>query len=101
MPRMSKNLPRWLELISSLVKALRSAIRLDNFRLAQHLRMGLAAYLRDLEQPLQDDVARLRIPLLFLAHSERRVARTRGGLSRSPCRRPSMMCLRRRPTRAH
>ena len=50
--RMSKNLPRRLELLSSRAKALRSAIRFDNFRPAQHLRMGLAAYLRHLEEPL-------------------------------------------------
>ena len=35
------------------------ALHLDNFRLAQRLRMGLAAYLRHLEKPLRDDVARL------------------------------------------
>jgi hypothetical protein len=48
-----------LELLSGWVKALRLAVDLDNFRLAQRLRMGLAAYLRHLERPLRDDVARL------------------------------------------
>jgi hypothetical protein len=48
-----------LELLSGRVKALRLAVDLDNFRLAQCLRMGLAAYLRHLERPLRDDVARL------------------------------------------
>ena len=48
-----------LELLSGRVKALRLAVDLDNFRLAQRLRMGLAAYLRHLERPLRDDVARL------------------------------------------
>ena len=48
-----------LELLSGRVKALRLAVRLDNFRRAQRLRMGLAAYLRHLEKPLRDDVARL------------------------------------------
>ena len=48
-----------LELLSGRVKALRLAVDLDNFRLAQRLRMGLAAYLRHLEKPLRDDVARL------------------------------------------
>ena len=48
-----------LELLSGRVKALRFAVRLDNFRRAQRLRMGLAAYLRHLEKPLRDDVARL------------------------------------------
>src|SRR5271157_1284064 len=40
-----------LELLSGRVKALRFAVRLDNFRRAQRLRMGLAAYLRHLEEP--------------------------------------------------
>ena len=48
-----------LELLSGRVKTLRLAVDLDNFRLAQRLRMGLAAYLRHLERPLRDDVARL------------------------------------------
>ena len=48
-----------LELLSGRVKALRFAVRLDNFRRAQRLRTGLAAYLRHLEKPLRDDVARL------------------------------------------
>ena len=48
-----------LELLSGRVKALRLAVDLDNFRLAQRLRMGLVAYLRHLERPLRDDVARL------------------------------------------
>jgi hypothetical protein len=48
-----------LELLSGRVKALRLAVDLDNFRLAQRLRMGLAAYLSHLERPLRDDVARL------------------------------------------
>ena len=48
-----------LELLSGRVKALRFAVHLDNFGLAQRLRMGLAAYLRHLEKPLRDDVARL------------------------------------------
>ena len=48
-----------LKLLFGRVKALRLAVHLDNFRLAQRLRMGLAAYLRHLEKPLRDDVARL------------------------------------------
>ena len=48
-----------LELLSGRVKALRFAVHLDNFRLAQHLRMGLAAYLRHLEEPLRNDMALL------------------------------------------
>ncbi len=41
------------------VKGLRYAVQLDEFRLAQRLRMGLAAYLRHLEAPLRDEVAQL------------------------------------------
>jgi hypothetical protein len=41
------------------MKDLRNAVRLDNLRLAQHLRMGLAASLRHLEGSLRDDVAQL------------------------------------------
>ena len=41
------------------VKALRRAVRVDNFRLAQRLRMGLALYLRHLKEPLRNDVERL------------------------------------------
>jgi hypothetical protein len=56
--RMSNDLRNRFEL-SRRMKALRNAIRLDNFRLAQHLRMGLAASLRHLEGSLRDDVAQL------------------------------------------
>ena len=35
------------------------AVRVDNFRLAQRLRMGLALYLRHLKEPLRNDVERL------------------------------------------
>ena len=41
------------------VKTLRRAVRVDNFRLAQRLRMGLVLYLKHLEEPLRNDVARL------------------------------------------
>ena len=46
-------------LLVARVKALRCAVRVDNFRLAQRLRMGLVLYLRHLERPLRNDVARL------------------------------------------
>jgi hypothetical protein len=55
---MPRNLAKRFEL-SDRVKALRYAILLDDFRLAQHLRMGLAVYLRHLQGPLRDDVAQL------------------------------------------
>jgi hypothetical protein len=41
------------------VKALRRAVRVDNFRLAQRLRMGLVLYLRRLEEPFRNEIARL------------------------------------------
>ena len=56
--RMPRDLRKRIELAGR-VKALRHAIRLDNFSLAQHLRKGLAASLRHLEGPLRDDVAQL------------------------------------------
>jgi hypothetical protein len=57
--RMPRDLPKRFELLSGRVKALRYATRLDDFRLAQRLRMGLAAYLRHLEGPLHEDIVRL------------------------------------------
>src|SRR4029077_11840395 len=57
--RMPRDLPKRFELLTGRVKALRYAVRLDDFRLAQRLRMGLAAYLRHLEGPLRDDVGQL------------------------------------------
>jgi hypothetical protein len=56
---MPRDLPKQFELLSGRVKALRYAIRLDDFRLAQRRRMGLAAYLRHLEGPLREDIVRL------------------------------------------
>jgi hypothetical protein len=41
------------------VKALRNAVRGDNFRMAQRLRLALPLYVRRLETPLRSDVARL------------------------------------------
>jgi hypothetical protein len=56
---MSSDLEKRIELLASRVKGLRHAVRLDNFRRAQQLRMGLAAHLKDFEGPLRDDVAQL------------------------------------------
>jgi hypothetical protein len=56
---MPRDLPKRFELLSSRVKALRYAVRLNDFRLAQRLRMGLAAYPRHLEGPLHEDIVRL------------------------------------------
>jgi hypothetical protein len=41
------------------IKGLRYAVRLNDFRLAQRLRMALAVTLRHLDQPVRDEVARL------------------------------------------
>jgi hypothetical protein len=55
----SKSLRKGFSLLVARVRALRHAVRVDNFRLAQRLRMGLVLYLRHLEEPLRNDVARL------------------------------------------
>jgi hypothetical protein len=55
----SKGLRKGFSLLVARVKALRRAVHVDNFRLAQRLRMGLVLYLRHLEEPLRNDVARL------------------------------------------
>jgi hypothetical protein len=55
----SEGVCKGLSLLVARVKALRRAVRVDNFRLAQRLRTGLVLYLRYLEQPLRNDVARL------------------------------------------
>ena len=57
--KVSRGLRKGLTLLVARVKALRRAVRVDNFRLAQRLRMGLVLYLRHLEEPLRNDVARL------------------------------------------
>jgi hypothetical protein len=57
--RVSKGLRAGFQYLAARVKALRRAVRVDNFRLAQRLRMGLVLYLRHLEEPLRKDVARL------------------------------------------
>jgi hypothetical protein len=57
--RVAKGLRKGFSLLVARVKALRRAVRVDNFRLTQRLRMGLVLYLRHLEEPLRKDVARL------------------------------------------
>ena len=56
---MSTDLANRIELLATRVNGLRHAVRLDNFRQAQRLRIGLAAYLKDREVPLRDDVVQL------------------------------------------
>jgi hypothetical protein len=41
------------------IKGLRYAVHLNDFRLAQRLRMALAITLRHLDEPVRNDVARL------------------------------------------
>ena len=57
--KVSKGLQKGFQFLAAQVKALRRAVRVDNFRLAQRLRMGLALYLRHLKEPLRNDVERL------------------------------------------
>ena len=57
--KVSNGLRKGFQFLAAQVKALRRAVRVDNFRLAQRLRMGLALYLRHLKEPLRDDVERL------------------------------------------
>ena len=54
-----QGLRKGFALLAARIKALQCAVRLDNFRLAQRLRMGLVAYVRHLTEPLHNDVARL------------------------------------------
>jgi hypothetical protein len=55
----SKGLRKGFTSLIARIKALRRAVREDNFRLAQRLRMGLTAYLRHLREPLRNDISRL------------------------------------------
>src|SRR6516164_1471056 len=57
--KMTKGLRKGFTLLVARVKALRRAVRVDNFRLAQRLRMALVLYLRHLGGPLRNDIARL------------------------------------------
>ena len=41
------------------IKGLRYAVRLNDFKLAQRLRMALTATLRHIDEPVRDEVARL------------------------------------------
>src|SRR5262249_1128885 len=57
--RVANGLRKGFQFLAARVKALRRAVRVDNFRLAQRLRVGLGLYLRHLEEPLLKDVERL------------------------------------------
>ena len=56
---MSSDLQKRIDLLLGHIKGLRYAVQLDDFRLAQRLRMGLAAYLRHPDGLLRDEVTRL------------------------------------------
>ena len=57
--KVSKGLRKGFQFLAARVKALQRAVRVDNFRLAQRIRMRLAPYLRHLKGPLRNDVERL------------------------------------------
>jgi hypothetical protein len=55
----ARGLRKGLSLLVARVKALRTAVGADNFRMAQRLRLALPVYVRHLETPLGNDVVRL------------------------------------------
>jgi hypothetical protein len=55
----ARGLRKGFSLLVARVKALRRAVRVDNFRLAQRLRMALPLYVRHLTEPVRNDIARL------------------------------------------
>jgi hypothetical protein len=57
--RASKGIRKGFSLLAARVRALWHAVRVDNIRLAQRLRVGLGLYLKHLEEPLRNDVGRL------------------------------------------
>jgi hypothetical protein len=57
---MSSDLESRTELLAIRVNGLRRAVRIDNFKQAQRLRMGFVPYyLKDLEGPLHNDLVQL------------------------------------------
>jgi hypothetical protein len=57
--RVANGLRKGFSLLVARVKALRRAVRVDNFRLAQRLRMALPLYVRHLTEPVRNDIVRL------------------------------------------
>jgi hypothetical protein len=57
--RVNEGLQKGLQFLAARIKALRRAVRVDNIRLAQRLRMELGLYLKHLEEPLRNDVRQL------------------------------------------
>src|SRR5262245_12341394 len=58
-PLMFSDLEKRIELLANRITVLRDAVRLNDFRLAQRLRMALVAYVKDIEGPLRDDIVQL------------------------------------------
>ena len=56
---MSDDVRKRLDLLSGLVKGLRDAVRVNDFRVAHHLRIRLAAAMRQVEKPLRDEIEAL------------------------------------------
>jgi hypothetical protein len=57
--RVARGLRKGFSVLVARVKALRRAVRVDNFRLAQRLRMALPLYVRHLKEPVRKDIVRL------------------------------------------
>jgi hypothetical protein len=57
--RVVRGLRKGFSLLVARVKALRDAVRADNFRMAQRMRLALPLYIRRLEAPLRNDIVRL------------------------------------------
>ena len=55
----ARGLRKGLTLLVARIKGLRSAVRADNFRMAQRLRLPLPMYVRHLKNPVRKDIARL------------------------------------------
>ncbi len=55
----ARGLRKGVTLLVARIKGLRSAVRGDNFRTAQRLRLALPLYVRNLDIPLRKDIARL------------------------------------------
>jgi hypothetical protein len=55
----ARGLRKGFSLLVARVKGLRRAVRGDNFRMAQRLRLALPLYVRHLEEPLRNDITRL------------------------------------------
>ena len=80
------------------IKGLRYAVRLNDFKLAQRLRMALTATLRHIDEPVRDEVARLvdisglRVRNIGDRHKRKReIDRLAGEIGRASCR--ERVCL--------